>query len=963
MASVNGVSTGSRQDDLQDHDPSSRLAPLQEHPCGANGSSVPSLKSDTQGDDSSSENKSPSPTPLDKKISKVKKQRTRSSSFPLRNSRPPPIHTPPVTRRIATLSSPQERLHAKQDVLKLSPAQIYDLTSAPESLPIRPASPNVVIPSPPENKNDPRNGDMQHDQKMAHGAHFEYLDGHIAQNDEVFGDPGPAFFELPDENASVGMPNLHVFQERFRPPIRPSNLSRSISNPATSLKSRFHHDVQKEHSTLPSLSRVGDTRGHEKARSLQAQEPKKLGPPPNSIPSPMQSSLPLPPFSMPTYLQLELASQRPSPLYIYRPASTDVPYESSRIKFERLLNFLLLPPELERILLFGALSCLDSWLYEFTIRPLRFFKALWILVLWAWRNLTREVCDLYDFIHDGIGRLWHRHRRRASAALSEDSSKPSQPFSSSPRIERRSSQHFTRSRQATHDRKSYHRGHRRTRSTPSTLQQSHKADILQGLLVIVSSMILTKFDASRMYHNIRGQAAIKLYVIYNVLEVFDKLFSALGQDILECLLCQETLDRGEDGRSKILRPFWMFILALVYTVIHSAALFYQVITLNVAVNSYSNALLTLLMSNQFVEIKGTVFKKIEKENLFQLTCADVVERFQLWVMLLIIALRNIIEVGGLSVNLGSGVFTGPSSSGSNNPPNPNVTAANPVSSPLSILPNAFTIMPSLLPFQVLGPYLLVLGSEMLVDWLKHAYITKFNATSSRIYGRFLDILAKDYYSHAFSSQNLTKRLGLPVIPLACLFIRATLQTYHMFLATNISSSPALAASTSLAIEPDIPSSSPPILVQIERIFHRALGHSSFGGGHGSNASSKSLLPWSLDDGIALATMLIFFLALYLLLLALKLALGMVLLGFARRRYRDMKSREQSRYIEPETKRFGGWGTVEVGEDRRKWIYDGDAEGLRGLREREGKAREREEKRQGMPLENVDRFSMVGKRIW
>ncbi len=53
----------------------------------------------------------------------------------------------------------------------------------------------------------------------------------------------------------------------------------------------------------------------------------------------------------------------------------------------------------------------------------------------------------------------------------------------------------------------------------------------------------------------------------------------------------------------------------------------QVMALNVAVNSYSNALLTLLISNQFVEIKSTVFKKFERANLFQLTGADVVERF------------------------------------------------------------------------------------------------------------------------------------------------------------------------------------------------------------------------------------------------------------------------------------------------------------------------------------------------
>lgn len=60
---------------------------------------------------------------------------------------------------------------------------------------------------------------------------------------------------------------------------------------------------------------------------------------------------------------------------------------------------------------------------------------------------------------------------------------------------------------------------------------------------------------------------------------------------------------------------------MAYVVAHTLVLFYQLVTLNVAINSYSNALLTLLLSNQFVEIKGSVFKKFEKEQLFQITCA------------------------------------------------------------------------------------------------------------------------------------------------------------------------------------------------------------------------------------------------------------------------------------------------------------------------------------------------------
>lgn len=249
-------------------------------------------------------------------------------------------------------------------------------------------------------------------------------------------------------------------------------------------------------------------------------------------------------------------------------------------------------------------------------------------------------------------------------------------------------------------------------------------------------MALMTLDASRMYHFIRAQSAIKLYVIYNILEVGDRLLSALGQDILECLFSTETLSRNASGRSKVLLPLGMFLLALLYCCLHSIALYYQVITLNVAVNSYSNALLTLLLSNQFVEIKSTVFKRFEKDNLFQLTCADIVERFQLWIMLLIIGMRNVVEVGGLSIP-GAGSEPGFDES----------SGAMPLHNP-SILPHAFTVLPSwLMSGEVLSPFLIVIGSEMLVDTIKHAYVSKFNNIKPTFYSRILDILCKDYYTN------------------------------------------------------------------------------------------------------------------------------------------------------------------------------------------------------------------------
>jgi hypothetical protein len=696
-------------------------------------------------------------------------------------------------------------------------------------------------------------------------------------------------------------------------------------------------------------------KGSEYQDGAEALKPSPMS---DSLPSPMPASIPVPPLSLPTYLQLELSSERPSALYIHRSASSDFPYESSKVKFERLYNFLTLPPQLEQTLVFGALACLDAWLYTFTILPLRFLKAIFILLKWFVQSLVKEFKDIGSFIYSGLGRVWSRRNQPPSANPSRRSSVSSpliDPAVPSAQPESQKDTNSTRFQQLPSKLKipSPLYRHRRSKSTPSALLPNHKADMLHGALIIISCMILVQFDASRMYHKIRGQAAIKLYVIYNVLEVFDRLLSAIGQDIIECLFSKETLERKPNGRSKVLLPLGMFILALAYNVAHAAMLFYQVIALNVAVNSYSNALLTLLMSNQFVEIKGTVFKKFEKENLFQLTCADVVERFQLWLMLLIIALRNIVEVGGL--NMAS------SSSGSTANFSTNSTAS-PIQS-TSILPQAFSMFPTGFG-QIFGPFVTVIGSEMIVDWVKHAYISKFNNIKPSLYGRFLDVLTKDYYSHAFADQNLTKRLGLPVLPLSCLFIRASVQTYHMLIATHMPL-PIPSTATAIALESASGETSPSTtaaLAHIDQIFRRALGRSSFGAGADAAAGASSWRFWTIDDAIALGTMLVFFLIIYLILLALKLLLGMLLLSFARTRYRKMKMQEHKKQsFDTQGRRVGGWGAVEVDEDKRRWIYEDDPDGLKNLREREAKGKEKAKGE--LKLDGVDRYMMAAKRIW
>ncbi|KAI8052197.1 eukaryotic membrane protein family-domain-containing protein [Syncephalis plumigaleata] len=313
------------------------------------------------------------------------------------------------------------------------------------------------------------------------------------------------------------------------------------------------------------------------------------------------------------------------------------------------------------------------------------------------------------------------------------------------------------------------------------LKAAHKVDLIKALLVSICCIALQLIDASQLYHGVRGQSLIKLYVIYNMLEIFDKLFCSFGQDILDSFFFKigdsddnDKKTGASTSRIKHLHPISHFIIASIYMFIHSMILFYQLVTLNVAINSYHNSLLTMLLSNQFVEIKSNVFKRFEKENLFQLTCADIVERFQLTVFLIIIAIRNVVELSGTTMS--------------------------------SSLPASFfPLLPtgSIFLYNVLTPVILVFGCEMLVDWLKHAFITKFNHIRPTVYQRYAEILSRDLVVGADGGSGsgsnggvadngqatrrrfidhspvVARRMGLATLPLGCLVIRNAIQLIRM----------------------------------------------------------------------------------------------------------------------------------------------------------------------------------------
>jgi hypothetical protein len=377
----------------------------------------------------------------------------------------------PISPRTLSAETPK--------VLKLSPNELQALTSSPGSIPMRPASPlNDDIPPLANGLGLSVPGSLAVVQENVRATDTKTTNHTVSPSGETS-----------TENAN-GMKSVVATPGAFVNG-RPGKSSRSASSPVVPRKSSSFRGSKPTPLKLDNPLR--------EASSASARPTPN---PETSQPSPMPPIIPMPPLSLPTYLQLELSSDRPSPLYIHRPTSSDFPYESSKVKFERLLNFLRLPPLLEQVLVFGALACLDSWLFTFTILPLRFLKAIGILLKWSARTIAKEARDLSAFVYDGIGRVWQRRQvgpesRRPSVsepATSRPSSRPpSRPPSRRPSesnggmdTSARPTLKLDTSSMDLRDRSKRKPGfrHRRTRSTPSALMPNHKADLLQGMISI-----------------------------------------------------------------------------------------------------------------------------------------------------------------------------------------------------------------------------------------------------------------------------------------------------------------------------------------------------------------------------------------------------------------------------------------------------------------------------------------------
>ncbi|KAM8705960.1 hypothetical protein ACLKA7_010285 [Drosophila subpalustris] len=270
------------------------------------------------------------------------------------------------------------------------------------------------------------------------------------------------------------------------------------------------------------------------------------------------------------------------------------------------------------------------------------------------------------------------------------------------------------------------------------LSPAEICDLLKGGIWITVTLIMLLVDTNRVYHIIKSQSVIKLYIFYNMLEVGDRLLSAFGQDTIDALFWTAT--EPKHSKREHFGVLTHILFTLIYVFLHSGLIMFQATCLNVAVNSNNKVLLTIMISNNFVELKGSVFKKFDKNNLFQLTCSDVRERFHLSVLLFIVMIQTMKEFDWSFTQF------------------------------CVMLPDCFA----------------VLFTEILIDWVKHAFITRFNELPESIYREYTTSLAYDMtqtrQKHAFSDHSdlVARRMGFIPFPLAVVLIKAiyTAVSFH-----------------------------------------------------------------------------------------------------------------------------------------------------------------------------------------
>ncbi|CAI6636901.1 ANM_collapsed_G0016190.mRNA.1.CDS.1 [Saccharomyces cerevisiae] len=137
-------------------------------------------------------------------------------------------------------------------------------------------------------------------------------------------------------------------------------------------------------------------------------------------------------------------------------------------ELEQLLNMIRIPMFLEKFMLFALLTSLDCFLYYFTVLPIRLIK--------------------------GYVKQFKSYRQHY-------------------RLQQRS-------------------GHKNKIPFRYRITSREYKERCMIFIIVISSILLSKLDTSKLYHRIKRQSTMKLYMLFSVLEMADKNVGKFGPELI-----------------------------------------------------------------------------------------------------------------------------------------------------------------------------------------------------------------------------------------------------------------------------------------------------------------------------------------------------------------------------------------------------------------------------------------------
>jgi hypothetical protein len=326
--------------------------------------------------------------------------------------------------------------------------------------------------------------------------------------------------------------------------------------------------------------------------------------------------------------------------------------------------------------------------------------------------------------------------------------------------------------------------------------------VLPQLIIVYILIVYT--STSALYHYIRALSSMKLLAILGMSNILDKLLTTIGNDVTDWYFVSLDVlkvkyiesvtvsavsppELNKDIRDKFISTFLPTFLPLynhadysptgfqsvttnntnninsynkpqqpklpstrilfipmvfytLYLLVHSFFILIQVTATHIALNSTDGTFYVLVTTVNFAELKSFVFKKYFFITLFQITVSDVAERAQFTLHSILVFMTSIGYIG-------TSMFT----QGQDNPVIDPVQHSFGLSSSHTISSTAPSMYIPLLSSNIFtwclsaGKMLLLLyTTKVIIDWIKHIFMTKFNRLPSH-YLLYTHLIARDIY--------------------------------------------------------------------------------------------------------------------------------------------------------------------------------------------------------------------------